>query len=69
MDRWVLEPLRNRRFFSLSEARNVIVPLLAALNERPFEKVEGSRRSLFEDLDRSALSRFRPGATSTLQVP
>ena len=30
-------------------------PLLSALNERPFQKIEGSRRSLFEDLDRPAL--------------
>ena len=53
--RWVLAPLRNHRFFSLSEVREAIAPLLAALNERPFQKIEGSRRSLFEDLDRPAL--------------
>ena len=53
--RWVLAPLRTHRFFSLSEARDAIAPLLAALNERPFQKTEGSRRSLFEDLDRPAL--------------
>ena len=53
--RWVLAPLRNHRFFSLSEVREAIAPLLAALNERPFQKTEGSRRSLFEDLDRPAL--------------
>ena len=50
--RWVLVPLRNHRFFSLREA---VRPLLAALNKRPFQKAEGSRRSLFEDLDRPAL--------------
>ena len=53
--RWVLAPLRNHRFFSLSEVREAIAPLLAALNERPFQKIAGSRRSLFEDLDRPAL--------------
>ncbi len=53
--RWVLAPLRNHRFFSVSEVRDAVKPLLAALNERPFQKAEGSRRSLFEDLDRPAL--------------
>ncbi len=53
--RWVPAPLRNHRFFSLSEVREAVEPLLAALNERPFQKAEGSRRSLFEDLDRPAL--------------
>ncbi|MDE2796797.1 MAG: IS21 family transposase [Gemmatimonadota bacterium] len=47
--RWVLAPLRNHRFFSLSEVREAVKPLLAALNERPFQKAKGSRRSLFED--------------------
>ncbi len=51
----LLAPLRNHRFFSLSEARDAIEPLLAALNERPFQKIEGSRRSLFDDLDPPAL--------------
>ena len=55
VERWVLAPLRNHRFFSLSEVREAIAPLLAALNERSFQKIEGSRRSLFEDLDRPAL--------------
>ena len=53
--RWVLAPLRNHRFFSLAEAREAIAPLLATLNERPFQKTEGSRRSLFGNLDRPAL--------------
>ena len=50
-----MAPLRNQTFFSLGELREAIAPLLAALNERPFKKTEGSRRSWFEDLDRPAL--------------
>ena len=50
-----MAPLRNHTFFSLGELRDAIAPLLAALNERPFDKTEGSRRSWFEDLDRPAL--------------
>ena len=45
--------LRHHR--ALGELREAIAPLLAALNERPFQKTEGSRRSWFEDLDRPAL--------------
>ena len=50
-----MAPLRNHKFFSLGKLRDAIGPLLAALNERPFEKTDGSRRSWFEDLDRPAL--------------
>ena len=55
VERWIMAPLRNQTFFSLGELREAIAPLLAALNERPFDKTEGSRRSWFEDLDRPAL--------------
>ena len=55
VERWVMAPLRNHTFFSLGELRDAIAPLLAALNERPFDKTDGSRSSWFEDLDRPAL--------------
>ncbi len=55
VERWIMAPLRNQTFFSLGEVREATRPLLAALNERPFKKTEGSRRSWFEDLDRPAL--------------
>lgn len=50
VERWVMAPLRNQTFFSLGELREAVRPLLAALNERPFEKTGGSRRSWFEEL-------------------
>ena len=53
--RWVLARLRHQRFFSLEELNAVIRPLLAQLNERPFQKLPGSRRSVFETLDRPAM--------------
>jgi transposase len=56
VERWVLAPLRNHTFFTLTEGRRGIRPLLDALNRRPFQKMEGSRRSLFEELDQPALS-------------
>lgn len=55
VERWILAPLRNRTFFSLSELNEAIFELLVKLNERPFQKLDGSRRSLFEELDRPAL--------------
>lgn len=55
VERWIMAPLRNQTFFSLGELREAIRPLLAELNERPFTKIEGSRHSWFEDLDRPAL--------------
>jgi len=53
--RWVLARLRHQRFFSLDELNTAIRPLLTELNERPFQKLPGSRRSVFEALDRPAM--------------
>jgi hypothetical protein len=47
--------LRKRKFFSLEEANQAIQELLLRLNGRPFRKRDGSRRSLFETLDKPAL--------------
>ena len=55
VERWVLAALRHRTFFSLAELNAAIAKLLERLNERPFRKLPGSRRSLFEQLDRPAL--------------
>ena len=55
VERWILARLRNRRFYSLAEANAEITTLLAWLNDRPFKKLPGSRRSLFEEIDRPAL--------------
>jgi hypothetical protein len=53
--RWILACLRNRRFFTLEELNAAIWELLEKLNTRPFQKLEGCRRSAFEKLDRPAL--------------
>ena len=55
VERWVLAALRNRTFFSLVELNAAIAKLLERLNNRPFRKLPGSRRELFEQLDRPAL--------------
>jgi transposase len=53
--RWILARLRHQRFFSLEELNAAIRPLLHELNERPFQRLSGSRRSVFEALDRPAM--------------
>jgi transposase len=53
--RWIVAALRHRKFFSLGELNRAIAELLDKLNQRAFKKREGSRVSLFEQLDRPAL--------------
>ena len=54
-ERWLLAPLRNHTFFSLAELNREIACLLDSLNDRPFQKLDGTRRSLFESVERPAL--------------
>jgi transposase len=55
VERWVLAPLRDQKFFSRAEANHGIRERLEWLNNRPFSKLDGSRRSLWLELDRPAL--------------
>jgi transposase len=55
VQRWIVAALRHRTLFSIAEANTAIRELLVRLNERRFRKREGSRRSLWETLDRPAL--------------
>jgi transposase len=55
VERWILARLRKRTFFALAELNAAIRELLEGLNRRPFKKLAGSRRTLFEELDRPAL--------------
>jgi transposase len=55
VERWILAALRHRVFFSLTELDQAIAELLDKLNNKPFKKLPGTRRALFETLDRPAL--------------
>ena len=55
VERWILARLRHHTFFSLSDLNAALRELLKALNERPFQKLPGSRKSAFESLDQPAL--------------
>jgi len=72
-ERWIIAVLRNRRFYSLAEANAAIAICLEKLNARPFKKMDGSRKELFESLDRPALrplpkERYQFGAWRKLRV-
>jgi transposase len=61
VERWVLAPLRDRRFLSLAEANAAIAEQVEAWNNRPFSPPrDGSRRSLFEAIERPALKTLPP---------
>jgi transposase len=51
----ILAPLRHRTFFCLKELNDAVAWLLVRHNEQPFQKLNGSRRSLFEALDKPLL--------------
>jgi len=54
-ERWILAALRNHTFFSIVELNQAIAEKLQELNNRTFQKTDGTRRSLYETIDRPAL--------------
>jgi hypothetical protein len=54
-ERQILAPLRDQHFFNVGEVNRAAAPLLAKLNEQPFQKLEGSRNSWFETLEKGQL--------------
>ena len=60
VERWVMAPLRHQKFFSLVDLNRALREQLDAYNARPFQKLEGSRRSWFETLDKPALAPLPP---------
>lgn len=55
VQRYILARLRHRTFFSLNDLNQAIWELLDELNDKPFQKLEGSRASAFEKLDLPAM--------------
>jgi transposase len=54
--RWILARLRHTELANVHAADQAIAALLPSLNNRKFQKLEGSRASLFAELDAPALS-------------
>lgn len=55
VEQWILARLRNVTFFSIHELNKAIQILLVELNDEPFQKMPGCRRSRFEETDQPAL--------------
>ncbi len=55
VQRWILAALRNRTFFSLHQLNQEISTLLESLNDKPFKKLPGSRRSWFRADEKAVL--------------
>jgi len=51
----ILAALRNRTFFSVREANDEVQDRLVPFNAKAFQKLEGSRKSVFEAVDKPAL--------------
>jgi transposase len=54
-ERWIIAVLRHERFTTLGALNERVAQLVERINVRPFKKLEGSRQSLFDELDRPAL--------------
>ncbi len=55
VERWVLAPLRNRRFFGLGELNAALAEKVVEVTRREFRGQPTSRRDLFLELERPAL--------------
>ncbi len=60
VERWIMARLRHMTFFTLAELNKNIRLLLTDLNQRPFQKLPGSRLSQFQLLDKPAMRALPP---------
>lgn len=67
---WIIAALRNQRFFNFREINAFIREKLGSYTCKPFQKKEGSRRSVFVEFDQPALRPLpaRPFEMSTWKV-
>lgn len=70
---WIIAALRNHHFFSLDEAQTAVAEKLEELNNRPFQKRIGNRRSAFENEEKAFMQplpmfSFEPAVWSTAKV-
>lgn len=56
--RWILAALRNHTFFSVEQSNEAVWAKLEELNRRKLQKLDCSRRDLWETMDRPALKRL-----------
>ncbi len=53
--RWIIAVLRKQRFTSLAELNDAVAECIEKINDKPFKKLSGSRRTKFEQIDRPEL--------------
>lgn len=44
---WIIAALRNQKFFTIAEVKNAVKEKLEELNDRPFQKLDGTRRTAY----------------------
>ena len=74
VERWIMTRLSKQRFYSLNALNNALKELVTAMNQRPFQKKQGSRYSQFIKFEKDALralpnSRYEFAQFSTQRVP
>jgi transposase len=55
VQRWILARLRHETFVGLDELNQAIRKLLTVLNNKPFKKRDGTRETIFKQIDQPAL--------------
>lgn len=60
VERWIMARLRKQKFYSLMALNNAIYELVAALNNKSFQKKSGSRASVFKEHEQSCLKPLPP---------
>lgn len=55
IERWILARLRNRTFYFLDELNSAIREICREIVDRPFQKLPGTRRSVFEQEEKKML--------------
>jgi hypothetical protein len=63
-----MAPLRHEHFTSLAELNQAIAFVLERVNTRPFQKLKGSRRSVFDATERAALRPLPSSAVHGLRA-
>ena len=70
---WVIAALRNQKFFSMKEAQEAVHEKLEQLNDRPFQKREGSRRTAYLEEEKEFMqplpsSEYEPAIWTTATI-
>jgi transposase len=73
VERWIMARLRHQKFANVHEVNQAMAPLLACLNDKPFQKLPGSRASTFAEIDAPALmalplQRYEMASFKTVKV-